>query len=89
MSSTGAATQRARAATTASTIVPAESEICCTGPSEHTTAVIRVSRKTVSTSRNVATVRSTRLARGRYRAVVVLSSSAGRAKPETDRFRVR
>jgi hypothetical protein len=50
---------------------------------------VRVTRKTVSTSRNVATVRSERLARGTYRAVVLLSSSAGRAKPETDGFRVR
>jgi subtilisin family serine protease len=50
---------------------------------------VRVMRKTVSTSRNVATVRSARLARGTYRAVVLLSSSAGRAKPETVRFRVR
>jgi subtilisin family serine protease len=50
---------------------------------------VRVMRKTTSTSRNVATVRSERLPRGRYRAVVVVSSSAGRARPETDAFRVR
>ena len=50
---------------------------------------VRVMRKTVSTSRNVARVRSQRLARGTYRAVVLLSSSAGRAKPDADGFRVR
>jgi hypothetical protein len=50
---------------------------------------VRVTRKTKTTTRNVATVKSKRLARGTYRAVVVLSSSAGHAPPETDGFRVR
>jgi subtilisin family serine protease len=50
---------------------------------------VRVTRKTTTTTGNVATVRSGRLARGSYRAVVVVSSSAGRAQPETDSFRVR
>ena len=50
---------------------------------------VRVTRKTTTTTGNVATVKSARLARGSYRAVVVLSSSAGRAQPETDGFRVR
>ena len=40
-------TQLARAVTTAWPIVPADSAIRCTGPSEHTTAVMRVSRRTV------------------------------------------
>jgi thermitase len=49
----------------------------------------RVSRKTTTTMSNVATVRSSRLKRGRYRAVVVLSSSAGQARPEAHGFKVR
>jgi len=50
---------------------------------------VRVQRKTTTTTRNVAKAKSKRLSRGRYRAVVVISSSAGRARPETDKFRVR
>jgi subtilisin family serine protease len=49
----------------------------------------RVTRKTTATVGGRATVTATRLNTGRYRAVVVLSSSAGRAKAETQSFRVR
>jgi thermitase len=49
----------------------------------------RVTRKTTSTVAGRATVTATRLNTGRYRAVVVLSSTAGRAKAETQSFRVR
>ena len=50
---------------------------------------VRVIRKTTSTTGNLAIVKSGRLVRARYRAVVVVSSSAGRALPETRSFRVR
>jgi hypothetical protein len=51
---------------------------------------VRVLRKTTTvSSRKIAKVKSRRLSRGRYRAVVVVSSSAGKARPETDNFRVR
>jgi hypothetical protein len=50
---------------------------------------VRVLRKTTTTTANAATVKSKRLARGTYRAVVVISSSAGHALPETAGFRVR
>jgi hypothetical protein len=45
--------------------------------------------QTKSTAGGRATITATRLKKGRYRAVVVLSSNAGQAKPETQRFRVR
>ena len=50
---------------------------------------VRVSRKRTTTSGGRATVTATKLKRGSYRAIVVLTSSAGRAKAETQRFRVR
>jgi hypothetical protein len=50
---------------------------------------VRVTRKTTSTVGGRATVGARRLKRGSYRAVVVLSSAAGRAAAETQRFRVR
>jgi len=50
---------------------------------------VRVARKSASTVSGRATVTATRLKRGSYRAIVVLSSSAGRAKAETQHFRVR
>ncbi len=50
---------------------------------------VRVSRKNASTVSGRATVTATKLKRGSYRAIVVLSSSAGRAKAETQHFRVR
>ena len=51
---------------------------------------VRVLRRTTTvSSRKIAKVKSRRLSRGRYRAVVVVSSSAGKARPETDKFRVR
>jgi subtilisin family serine protease len=50
---------------------------------------VRVTRKSSTTSGGRVTFTATRLKRGSYRAVVVLSSSAGRAKAETQRFRVR
>jgi hypothetical protein len=49
----------------------------------------RVTRKTAATVGGRATITATRLKQGRYRAVVVLSSSAGDAAPETQSFRVR
>jgi hypothetical protein len=49
----------------------------------------RVYRKTKATVGDRATITTGRLRRGRYRAVVVLSSSAGRAASETQSFRVR
>jgi hypothetical protein len=49
----------------------------------------RVTRKTTATVADRATITATRLKTGRYRAVVVLSSTAGRAKAETESFRVR
>jgi len=50
---------------------------------------VRVARKTATTVAGRATVTATKLKRGSYRAIVVLSSSAGRTKAETQRFRVR
>jgi subtilisin family serine protease len=49
----------------------------------------RVIGQTKSTAGGRATITATRLKKGRYRAVVVLSSNAGQAKPETQGFRVR
>ena len=49
---------------------------------------VRVTRTTATTAALRATVKTPRLARGRYRAVVVLSSSAGRATRDR-RFRIR
>jgi subtilisin family serine protease len=50
---------------------------------------VRVTRRTTATVAAQATVTVRRLKRGKYRAVVVLSSAAGRAAAETHRFRVR
>jgi subtilisin family serine protease len=50
---------------------------------------VRVARRLLATTANRATVTVKRLRRGSYRAVVVVSSSAGRARPETQAFRVR
>jgi hypothetical protein len=50
---------------------------------------VRVSRTSTTTSGGRATITAKRLKRGSYRAIVVLTSSAGRAKAETQRFRVR
>jgi hypothetical protein len=50
---------------------------------------VRVTRKTLVTSANRVSLRTSRLRRGRYRAVVVLSSAAGRTGAETQAFRVR
>jgi hypothetical protein len=50
---------------------------------------VRVTRSTLVTTANHVSLRTKRLRRDRYRAVVVLSSSAGRGQPETDGFRVR
>jgi subtilisin family serine protease len=51
---------------------------------------VRVARTTVATSpTNRARLRTKRLRAGRYRAVVVLSSSAGRVPAQSKRFRVR
>ena len=49
----------------------------------------RVTRKTAATVGGRATITAKRLKKGRYRAVVVLSSSAGRASAERQYFRVR
>jgi subtilisin family serine protease len=49
----------------------------------------RVTSRTVATVAGQATVTVRRLKRGSYRAVVVVSSAAGRAAAETQRFRVR
>jgi thermitase len=49
----------------------------------------RVTRKTTATVGGRATITATRLKKGRYRAVVVLSSNAGSAAAETQSFRVR
>ena len=50
---------------------------------------VRVVRKSLVTSGNRVTLRTARLRRGSYRAVIVLSSSAGRTRAKTARFRVR
>jgi hypothetical protein len=50
---------------------------------------VRVTRRTTATIAKQARVTARRLKRGRYRAVVVVSSAAGRAAAETQRFRVR
>jgi subtilisin family serine protease len=49
----------------------------------------RVASRTMTTVAGQAKVTVRRLKRGRYRAVVVVSSAAGRAAAETQRFRVR
>jgi hypothetical protein len=49
----------------------------------------RVTRRATGTVAGKATVTVRRLKRGQYRAVVVVSSAAGRAAAETQRFRVR
>jgi hypothetical protein len=49
---------------------------------------VRVTRKTVGAS-NTATVRASRLKRGRYRVRISISSTAGRGTPATKSFRVR
>jgi thermitase len=50
---------------------------------------VRVTRKTLATSGNRVSLKVKRLRKGRYRAVVVLSSSAGRTGAITKAFRVR
>ena len=50
---------------------------------------VRVKRSTEMTSRNRATVRVSRLKRGRYRVRVSITSSSGRGKSVTKCFRVR
>ena len=50
---------------------------------------VRVKRRTTATVAGLAKVTVRRLKRGQYRAVVVVSSAAGRAAAETQRFRVR
>ena len=50
---------------------------------------VRVKRRVAATSGNRATIRVKRLRKGSYRAVVVVSSGAGRAAAVTKRFRVR
>jgi subtilisin family serine protease len=50
---------------------------------------VRVTRRTTGTAAGQAAVTVRRLKRGRYRAVVVLSSGAGRAAAERHRFTVR
>jgi hypothetical protein len=51
---------------------------------------VRVARSTLATSTtNRVRLRTKRLRAGRYRAVVVLSSNAGRATAVIRRFRVR
>ena len=79
------ATVRVQTSRAATVRVTVERRKC----SRHRCRWVRVTRKTTTTTGNVATVRSGRLARARYRAVVVISSSAGRAQPETAGFRVR
>jgi hypothetical protein len=79
------ATVRVQTSRAATVRVTVERRKC----SRHRCRWVRVIRKTTTTTGNVATVKSGRLARARYRAVVVISSSAGRAQPETAGFRVR
>jgi thermitase len=50
---------------------------------------VRVTRKMLATSGNRVSLKVKRLRKGRYRAVVVLSSSAGRTGATTKAFRVR
>ena len=50
---------------------------------------VRVKRRVQASAGNRATLRFTRLRKGSYRAVVVVSSTAGRAAAVTKRFRVR
>jgi Subtilase family/Thrombospondin type 3 repeat len=50
---------------------------------------VRVTRKTLVTTGNRVSLKVKRLRKGRYRAVIVLSSSAGRTGKTTKAFRVR